>query len=87
MDLKRANAKMELWPWAGMIGAGAAWILDHQIGSDGTFYNCDAGSTVTVIVGILALLVTIASGIASFRLWRSNASASIPRTPPISSSG
>lgn len=61
---------MELWPWAGMIGAAGAWILDHQIGSDGTFYNCDAGSTVTVIVGVVALAVTALSGIASFRLWR-----------------
>jgi hypothetical protein len=73
MGLRGASARMELWPWAGMIGAGGAWILDHQIGSDGTFYNCDAGSTVTIIVGVLALIVTVISGIASFRLWRSNA--------------
>ncbi len=61
---------MELWPWAGIIGAGAAWILDHQVGSDATFYQCGAGSTVTIIVGIVALAVTVVSGIASFRLWR-----------------
>lgn len=73
MDLKRASARMELWPWAGMIGAGAGWILDHQIGSDGTFYNCEAGSSATLIVGVIALLVTAVSGMASFRLWRSAA--------------
>ena len=73
MGLKRASAAMELWPWAAMIGSGLAWALAHQIGSDGTFYNCDAGSTVTVIVGVLALIVTVISGSASFRLWRSNA--------------
>lgn len=70
MGLKRASAAMELWPWAGMLGSALAWALAHQIGSDGTFYECDNGSAVTLIVGVLALLVTAASGIASFRLWR-----------------
>lgn len=70
MDLKRASAAMELWPWAAMIGSGLAWALAHQIGSDATFYECDSGSEATLIVGLLALIVTAASGNASFRLWR-----------------
>ena len=70
MGLRRASAAMELWPWAGMIGAAAGWILAHQIGSDGTFYECDNGTTITVVVGILSLILTAVSGFASFRLWR-----------------
>jgi hypothetical protein len=70
MGLKRASAVMELWPWAAMLGSGLAWILAHQVGSDATFYECDNGSAATLIVGVIALLATAASGIASFRLWR-----------------
>jgi hypothetical protein len=70
MGLKRASATMELWPWAAMIGSGLAWALAHQIGSDGVFYECDNGTEVTLIVGVLALIATAVSGIASFRLWR-----------------
>jgi hypothetical protein len=70
MGLRSASARMELWPWAGMIGSGAAWILTHQGGSDGTFYDCRTGLEVTLIVGLLSLVVTAVSGLASFRLWR-----------------
>ena len=70
MGLKRASAAMELWPWAGMIGAGAGWVLAHQIGSDGTFYDCRSGAEVTIIVGLVTLILTVVSGVASFRLWR-----------------
>ena len=70
MGLRRASAAMELWPWAAMIGSGLAWVLAHQIGSDGTFYECDNGTEITLIVGVLALFVTAVSGVASFRLWR-----------------
>lgn len=55
-----------------MIGAAAAWILDHQIGSDSTLFDCTAGSAVTIGVGILALVLAAASGFASYRLWRSD---------------
>jgi hypothetical protein len=68
--MKRAHALMELWPWAGLIGAALAWILIHQIGSDGTFFNCGSGNSTTIVVGVLMLILAAASGIASFRLWR-----------------
>ena len=70
--MRRANALMELWPWAGLGGAALAWALDHQIGSDGTFFECTSGSGVTIIVGLLALVLAAASGFASFRQWRSD---------------
>jgi hypothetical protein len=69
--MRRANALMELWPWAGLVGAGLAWALDHQIGSDGTFFDCNAGSTATIVVGILTLILDVACGFASWRLWQS----------------
>jgi len=69
--MRRANAIMELWPWAGMGGAALAWALDHQVGSDGIFYRCGSGALLTTIVGVICLLVTAACGFASFRLWRS----------------
>ena len=70
MGLKRASAAMELWPWAAMIGSGGAWALAHQIGSDGTFYECENGTEIVLIVGLVTLIVTVVSGLASFRLWR-----------------
>jgi hypothetical protein len=69
--MRRANALMELWPWAGLIGAALGWALDHQIGGDGVFYHCNGGAVLTTIVGVICLLITAASGFASFRLWRS----------------
>lgn len=71
--MRRANALMELWPWAGLLGAGIAWALDHQIGSDGISYRCASGAVLTTIVGVICLIVTAACGFASFRLWRSHA--------------
>jgi hypothetical protein len=68
--MRRANALMELWPWAGLIGAALGWALDHQVGGDGIFFQCDRGAAWTTIVGVLCLLLTAASGFASFRLWR-----------------
>jgi hypothetical protein len=70
--MRRANALMELWPWAGLAGAALAWALDHQIGSDGTFFDCTGGSGLTIVVGVLALVLAAASGFASLRLWRSD---------------
>jgi hypothetical protein len=69
--MRRANASMELWPWAGLIGAALGWALDHQVGGDGIFYQCGRGWVWTTVVGVLCLLLTLASGFASFRLWRS----------------
>jgi hypothetical protein len=77
--MRRANALMELWPWAGMAGAGAAWALDHQIGGDGIFYRCGSGPLLTTIVGVVCLVVTALCGFASFRLWRSGAETSARR--------
>ena len=68
--MKRASALMELWPWAGLIGAGLAWMLAHQIGSDGTFFDCDGGTALSLVAGIFALLLALASGVGSYRLWR-----------------
>jgi len=67
--MRRSNALMQFWPWAGLAGAALAWALDHQIGSDGTFYNCAVGSSLTIAVGIVTLGIAMASGFASFRLW------------------
>ena len=77
--MRRANASMELWPWAGMAGAGLAWGLDHQIGGDGIFYACGRGVVWTTVVGIICLIVTGACGFASFRLWGSGAETSARR--------
>ena len=70
--MRRANALMELWPWTGLAGAALAWALDHQIGSDGTFFDCTKGSALTIVVGLLALVLAGVSGFASLRLWRSD---------------
>ena len=70
--MRRANAMMELWPWAGLMGAALGWALDHQVGGDGIFYQCGRGPLWTTVVGVLCLLLTLASGLASFRLWRSD---------------
>jgi choline-glycine betaine transporter len=70
--VRRANALMQAWPWAGLLGAALGWAFDHQAGGDGIFYECGRGVLWTTIVGVLGLLLTAASGFASFRLWRSD---------------
>ena len=66
-------ALLQLWPWAGLAGAATAWALDHQIGSDGVQYYCPWGALLTTVVGVLCLLLTAASGFASWRLLRADA--------------
>lgn len=60
----------ELLPWSGLIGAGLAWALAHQIGADGVFFDCDRGTGLSLIIGLLALALAAVSGWGSFRLWR-----------------
>jgi hypothetical protein len=69
--MKRANAMMELWPWAGLIGAALGWALDHQAGGDGIFFDCSRGVLWTTVIGVVCLLLTAVCGFASLRLWRS----------------
>lgn len=68
--MRRAEAALELWPWGGLIGAGAAWFGAHQIGSDGVFYDCYRGTGLVLVVGVAALLLAAVSGLASYRRWR-----------------
>jgi hypothetical protein len=70
--MRKANTLMEFWPWTGLAGAALGWVLDHQIGGDAIFYHCGRGALWTTVVGAICLLLTAASGFASFRLWRSD---------------
>ena len=63
----------EVWdltrPWTGLIGGGLAYILFHQIGSDGSFHDCGHFSPwVVVLVGLLTLAATAWSGIVSWQV-------------------
>jgi hypothetical protein len=79
--MKRGARISALWlPWAGLVGAGLAWALSHQIGSNAIFDDCRAGNPLFVgVVGLLALALAAASGFGSWRIWRRGGKETEPR--------
>ena len=56
-------------PWTGLFVGAAAWFADHQIGSDGDYWDCKTLSgPYTVAVGVVCIAIAAAGGIASWRL-------------------
>lgn len=67
---------MSMWrnliPWAGIIAGVLGWGLSHQIGSNSVFDDCTArGGGFVLLVGAVALLLTILGGLISLGVWRS----------------
>jgi hypothetical protein len=55
-------------PWSGLIAAGLAWGLHHQVVTDGLHFDCRATADGTAIaVGVVALLIVVAGAFASWR--------------------
>ena len=56
-------------PWAALVLAGIGWAIEHQIGSNLSYSDCDAnGPVATGLLGLLALAV--AGAWLSWRVWR-----------------
>jgi hypothetical protein len=54
-------------PWTGLFVGAGAWFADHQLSSDGNFWNCArAGGAFTVVVGLVCLAIAVAGGLASW---------------------
>ena len=57
--------------WAGMIIGPIVWGMHHQLGSNLSFAACDrAPNPISLIAGIVALLVLIATGWLGWSAWR-----------------
>jgi hypothetical protein len=55
-------------PWTGLFVGAGAWFADHQLSSDGNFWNCaQAGGPFAVEVGVVCLVIAIAGGVTSWR--------------------
>jgi hypothetical protein len=58
-----------LAPWTGLFVGAAAWFADHQISSDGDYWDCTRlGGPFAVAVGLVCMAIAAAGGIASWRL-------------------
>jgi hypothetical protein len=54
-------------PWTGLFAGAGAWFADHQLSSDGNFWDCaKAGGGFAVIVGLVCLALAVAGGVASW---------------------
>ena len=75
MNAPRRN--WDLFAWAGLIAAPAAWALHHQAGSDLNFANCLAGhGAVLISIGAASMILVLAGGGLSFLAWRGASEAS-----------
>ena len=73
--MSRARKAAELLlPWSALITGGVGWFLAHQIGSSALFDDCDAPTmTLAVLIGFLAVALTLAGGFGSFAVYRREA--------------
>jgi hypothetical protein len=54
-------------PWTGLLVGAGAWFADHQLSSDGNFWNCaQAGASFAVGVGAVCFAIAVAGGLASW---------------------
>jgi hypothetical protein len=57
--------------WASLIVAPLAWAVHHQLGSNFAFAACERGSArLAALAGAVLLLIVLASGWRSWRMWR-----------------
>jgi hypothetical protein len=69
--MKQAAFYEHLVPWAGLIGAGFAWALAHQIGADSVFDDCRRGSAAFILlVNLVGLALAAGGGYFSWCIWR-----------------
>jgi hypothetical protein len=56
-------------PWTGLFVGAAAWFADHQLSSDGNFWDCGrAGGPFAVVVGLVCLAIAVTAGVVSWRV-------------------
>ncbi|RAK56921.1 hypothetical protein DJ018_02825 [Phenylobacterium deserti] len=60
-----------LRPWSGLFVGAAAWVLQHQIGSDLVYWDCRLGTPLlTGGLGLVAAGATVLGGLISWRARR-----------------
>jgi hypothetical protein len=68
---KNLPVKERLLPWSGLIAVLLGWALTHQIGSNSNFDKCAAtGPLPMALLGLAGLVVLLAGGLLSHRVWR-----------------
>jgi hypothetical protein len=69
--MKREGAIEHLMPWAGLVLAGLAWFAAHQVGSNATLDDCEAGTPLfNLAVNLAGLALASAGGFFSWKIWR-----------------
>jgi hypothetical protein len=56
-------------PWVGLFVSALAWVIDHQLGSDVTYWRCSASGP--LFVGVLGVLCFVIALGASWFSWTS----------------
>ena len=70
--MSKASLSTWLHGWAGLVLSPLAWALHHQAGSDLIDADCHrVGNVIPVLIGCLALAVTIIGAFLSLGAWRS----------------
>ncbi|MFL6844040.1 MAG: hypothetical protein ACJ8ER_04075 [Allosphingosinicella sp.] len=63
--------RSHLLAWAALALGAFAWFGSQQLGSDLSFSQCtDNGALQTGLIGLVALLIVLAGGLLSHRIWR-----------------
>jgi hypothetical protein len=69
--VRNDKARRLAMAWAALLLGALAWFAAHQFGSNLSFADCDAnGGLQTGISGLLALLLTGAGALLSWRVWK-----------------
>jgi hypothetical protein len=63
--------RSHFFAWAALALGAFAWFGSQQLGSDMSFSQCAAnGALETGLIGLVALLIVLAGGLLSHRIWK-----------------
>ncbi|HEU0100352.1 MAG TPA: hypothetical protein VFQ67_16455 [Allosphingosinicella sp.] len=67
----KRSVRERLLPWSGFVAVLVGWALTHQIGSNSAFDKCAAADPLPMaLLGLVGLLVLLAGGLLSHRVWK-----------------
>lgn len=67
----RPALRERLLPWSGLFAVFLGWAITHQIGSNSAFDACNSASALPMaLLGLAGILVLLAGGLLSFKLWK-----------------
>ena len=85
---RRSELATIFLPWAGLAVGIVAVAVVHQFGSEGAFNHCKPISPILlIVVALIGMIVTIAAGLASWRVVRGEEETSARKVVAIVSVG